>query len=57
MSEELKPCPSCKKKSASLCEFYVKCMNCGRMMRLSEDYNEEKLIEAWNRSENDGKTD
>ena len=57
MSEELKPCPSCKKKSASLCEFYVKCMNCGRMMRLSEDYNEEKLIEAWNRRANDGKND
>lgn len=29
---ELKPCPSCKKKSASLCEFYVKCMNCGRLI-------------------------
>ena len=41
MREELKPCPSCKKKSAILCEFYVKCMNCGRMMMLKEDYNEE----------------
>lgn len=47
MSEELKPCPSCKKKSAILCEFYVKCMNCGRMMMLKEDYNEEKLIEIF----------
>ena len=51
MSEELKPCPSCKSKSVILCEFYVKCMNCGRMLNLCEDYNEEKLIEAWNRQE------
>lgn len=57
MREELKPCPSCKKKSAILCEFYVKCMNCGRMMMLKKDYNEEKLIEAWNRRANDGKND
>lgn len=28
-------------------------MNCGRMMMLKEDYNEEKLIEAWNRRAND----
>lgn len=57
MSEELKLCPSCKKKSAILCEFYIKCMNSGRMMMLKEDYNEEKLIEAWNRRANDEKTD
>lgn len=56
MREELKPCPSCKKKSAILCEFYVQCMNCGRMMMLKEDYNEEKLIEAWNRRANDENT-
>lgn len=30
---------------------------CGRMMMLKEDYNEEKLIEAWNRRANDGKND
>lgn len=53
MSKELKPCPSCKEKSAILCEFYVKCMHCGRMLVLKEDYNEEKLIEAWNEQEDE----
>ena len=49
---KIKPCPFCGGKAESMeswsAGWYVECQECGVMIRLAED-SEEEAIEVWNR--------